>query len=108
MWAVRYLLILALLVVVLGFAVLNSSQKVSIFMPDREIPAVPLTLIILCAFCVGILVSFVLTIAQSLKMSAEMRSSRKRVQHLEMELAALRNRSLEDIDKLEESEVKHE
>jgi len=108
MWAVRYLLLLILIVVILGFAVLNSSQKVPINLPHRELPDVPLTVVILCAFCVGLLVSFVLTVAQTIKMGGEVKNSQKKARHLEMELAALRNRSLEDIDKLEESEVESE
>jgi uncharacterized integral membrane protein len=108
MWAVRYLLLLILIVVILGFAILNSSQRVLINLPHTSLPGVPLTVVILCAFCVGMLVSFVLMVAQALKMSGQVRQRRKRVQQLEMELAALRNRSLEDIEQLEESEVKAE
>lgn len=43
-----------------------------------------------------------------MKMSGQVRGGRKKVTQLEMELAALRNRSLEDIDNLDESEVKSE
>jgi uncharacterized integral membrane protein len=108
MWAIRYFLLLILIVVVLGFAVLNSSQKVLINLPDRVITNVPLTVVILCAFCVGLLVSFILTVAHTMKMSGQVRNGRRKVTQLEMELAALRNRSLEDIDNLDESEVKSE
>ena len=108
MWAIRYFLLLILIVVILGFAVLNSSQKVLINLPQKIIPNVPLTLVILCAFSVGLLVSFILTVAHTMKMSGQVRSGRKKVAQLEMELAALRNRSLEDIDSLDENEVKAE
>jgi len=108
MWAVRYLLLLILIVLILGFAILNSSQRVFINLPTRLIPDVPLTVVMLSAFCVGILVSFILTVAQTMKMSSDVRASRRKVQQLEMELAALRNRSLEDVDTLDESEVRQE
>ncbi len=108
MWAIRYFLLLILIVVILGFAVLNSSQKVLINLPQKTIPNVPLTLVILSAFCVGLLVSFILTVAHTIKMSGQVRSGRRKVTQLEMELAALRNRSLEDIDNLDENEVKAE
>jgi hypothetical protein len=64
--------------------------------------------VILCAFCVGVLVSFIVTIVHSIKMKGDAKTSRRKVHQLEMELAALRNRSLEDIEKLEGSEVKSE
>ncbi len=108
MWAIRYFLLLVLIVIILGFAVYNSSQRVDINLPGYQFFDVPLMVVILCAFCVGLLVSFVLTIVQSVRMSGDVRNSRRKVHQLEMELAALRNRSLEDIDKLEEREVKSE
>ena len=80
MWAVRYLLLLVLIVVILGFAILNSSQRVLINLPNQTLTGVPLTVVILCAFCVGMLVSFVLAVAQAMKMSAQVRSGRRRVQ----------------------------
>ena len=108
MWVIRYFLLLILIVIILGFAIYNSAQRLDINFPGYQFFDVPLMVVILCAFCVGLLVSFILTIAQSIKMSGDVRNSKRRVHQLEMELAALRNRSLEDIDKLEESEVKSE
>lgn len=108
MWAIRYFLLLILIVIVLGFAIYNSSQRVDINLPGLQFFDVPLMVVILCAFCVGLLVSFILTIAQSVRMSGDVRNSRRKVHQLEMELAALRNRSLEDMDKIEEREVKSE
>jgi uncharacterized integral membrane protein len=108
MWAIRYFLLLILIVIVLGFAIYNSSQRVDINLPGHQFFDVPLMVVILCAFCVGLLVSFVLTIAQSVRMSGDVRNSRRKVHQLEMELAALRNRSLEDMDKIEEREVTSE
>jgi len=108
MWAIRYFLLLVLIVLILGFATYNSSQRVDINFPNYQFLDVPLMVVILCAFCVGVLVSFVLTVAYTIKMSGDVRNSRKNIHQLEMELAALRNRSLEDIDKLDENEVKPE
>lgn len=108
MWAIRYFLLLILIVLILGFAIYNSAQRLDINFPGHQFLDVPLMVVILCAFCVGLLVSFILTVAQSIKMSADVRNSKKRVHQLEMELTALRNRSLEEIDRLEESEVTSE
>lgn len=108
MWAFRYFLLLILIVIILGFAIYNSSQRVDINFPGYRFFDVPLIVVIFCAFCVGLLASFILTIAQSLRMSGDVRNSRRKVHHLEMELTALRNRSLEDMDRIEEKEVKSE
>ncbi len=108
MWAIRYFLLLVLIAVILGFAVYNSAQRVDINLPGRQYFDVPLMLVILGAFFVGLLASFVLTVAHSIRRSGEVRASRRRVHQLEMELTALRNRSLEDIEKLDGSEVKTE
>jgi uncharacterized integral membrane protein len=108
MWVIRYFLLLVLIVVILGFAIYNSAQRIDINLPGRQFFDVPIMIVILCAFCVGLLVSFILTMAHSFKMSALVRNGKRRVDQLEMELAALRNRSLEDVERLEESEVKPE
>lgn len=96
------------MVLILGFAIYNSSQRVDIYLPGEQFFDVPLMVVILAAFIVGVIVSFILTIAQSIKMSGEVRAGRKQVEQLEMELAALRNRSLEDVELVEESEAKEE
>jgi uncharacterized integral membrane protein len=108
MWAIRYFLLLVMIVLILGFAIYNSAQRVDINLPNHQFLDVPLMVVILCAFCVGLLVSFILTIAQSIRMSADVRNGKRKVHQLEMELAALRNRSLEDIEDLDEREVKSE
>lgn len=108
MWVIRYFLLLVLIVIIVGFGIYNPAQRLEINFPGYQFSDVPLMVVILCAFCVGLLVSFILTIAQSIKMSRDVRNSKKMVHQLEMELVALRNRSLEDIDNLEESEVKSE
>ena len=108
MWAIRYFLLLVFIILILGFAIYNSSQRVDIYFPGKQFFDVPLMVVILAAFVVGVIVSFILTIAQSIKMSGEVRTSRRQVNQLEMELAALRNRSLEDVELVEESEATDE
>ena len=107
MWAVRYFLVLVLIAVVLLFAVYNSAQHVDISIPGRLYFGVPLVVVLFCAFCVGMLASFVLTIVHWIRVNSDAKAARRRVSQLEMELTALRNRSLEDIEKLDGSEVRN-
>lgn len=101
MWAVRALLVIVLVVVVVGFSVLNSEQKVTVMLYNTTYYNVPLVVVTYWAFVVGMLVTFILGLSYFWKLSMELRDERRENKRLLTELTALRNRPIEAIDKLD-------
>ena len=101
MWAVRALLVIILVVVVVGFSVLNSEQKVTVMLYNTTYYNVPLIVVTYWAFVVGMLVTFILGLSYFWKLSMDLRDERRETKRLLTELTALRNRPIEAIDKLD-------
>jgi uncharacterized integral membrane protein len=98
-WIVRMLLFLALVVVVTGFAMLNSDQSATVKVwPSVVFYDVPLVLLLFEAFVVGAVVWFVVSIFHEVTLRAAIRRLRRENADLNQEIAGLRNISLEDID----------
>jgi len=102
MWAVRALLVIVLVVMVVGFSVLNSEEKVTVMLYNTTYYNVPLVVVTYWAFVVGMLVTFVLGLSYFWKLSMDLREVRRDNKRLLTELTALRNRPIEDIDRLNE------
>ncbi len=100
MWAFRVFLILLIIAVVVGFSMLNAHQAVSIDLLRAKYENVPLVYVTYWAFLAGMLVTFVLGLSYVLKTLAELREQRKETKRLTVEITALRNRSIEEIEEL--------
>ena len=101
MWAVRALLVIVLVVVIVGFSVLNSEQRVTIQLYNTTYYNVPLIVVTYWSFVAGMLVTFILGLSYFWKLSIELREARRENKRLLSELTALRNRPIEAIDRLE-------
>lgn len=101
MWAVRALLVIVLVVVVVGFSVLNSAQKVTVMLYNTTYYNVHLIVVTYWAFVVGMLVTFILCLSYFWKLSMDLRDERRENKRLLTELTALRNRPIEAIDNLD-------
>lgn len=98
MWIIRTLFIVVVLILLLGFAVQNAYQRVSINILNKQYANVPMILVLFVAFVLGILVWFVFTIFQYFRMQGDLYQERKRNKRLTEEIKALRNRPLQEIE----------
>lgn len=100
MWAVRAVLLVLLILVIVAFAFNNFSpdQTVDInFQPFyNNYVGVPLVTVVFWSLTAGAILSLLLFITVFIKLSVQVRSSRKRVKGLEEEVAILRNRPIEE------------
>jgi uncharacterized integral membrane protein len=101
MWAVRALLVIVLVVVIVGFSVLNSEERVTVQLYNAVYYNVPLIVVTYWTFVAGMVVTFVLGLSYFWKLSLDLREARRDNKRLLSELTALRNRPIEAIDRLE-------
>ncbi len=104
MWILKNLAWLAIMVLVVGFAILNVNGRASeIRLPGATYTDLPLTFVLFAAFALGMFLAFVLTLVNLLKGKATMGKLTREIQSLKQELRALRNLPLEDL-KIQEGE----
>jgi len=98
MWAVRAILIVALVLCVVAFAYFNLAlqQKVDVHLIWEQRVDVPLLTVVFWSFVVGVLLSMVVFMLIFIKQSVQMRSARRQIKALEGEVTALRNRPIEE------------
>lgn len=99
MWLLRNLIWLVIMVLVVGFAILNVNETVSaIHLPGHLYHQVNANAALFLAFALGMFIAFVLTLFHHVKArNAIGRASRENLD-LRRELDQLRNLPLEDLD----------
>ena len=100
MWIFRMLLLLVLVVIVTGFAMLNSAQRATITLGTESLtfPDVPLVLLLFEAFVLGAVVWFFISISHEVVLRRIIRKQKREIADLNSEISGLREISLEDID----------
>lgn len=101
MWAIRALLVIVLVVVIVGFSVLNSEERVTVQLYDTTYYNIPLVVVTYWSFVAGMLVTFVLGLSYFWKLSLDLRDARRDNKRLLSELTALRNRPIEALERLD-------
>ena len=101
MWAFRMFLVLLIISLIVGFSMINAQEQVSVDLLRAKYPAVPLVYVTYWAFLAGMLVTFILGISYVVKIHTDLREERKEKHRLLVEITALRNRSIEEIDQLD-------
>jgi uncharacterized membrane protein YciS (DUF1049 family) len=99
MWAVRAILIVALVLCVVAFAYYNPpnpQQNVQVNLIWAKYVDVPLITVVFWSFVLGVLVSLFILMSVFIKQSVQLRSARRHVKALEGEVTALRNRPIEE------------
>ena len=94
MWAIRLFLSVLVVLLVLGFALQNSSEQVLIvFLPNNmwQYEGVQLWLVIYISFGMGVLFWLFVSIFQVLQLKNEVRKARKFTLETQRELDSLRN-----------------
>jgi uncharacterized integral membrane protein len=96
MWILRTLVIIILITLIVGFAIYNSEERVSVNLYGKEYYDVPMIFVAFWALVVGMLISFALGISYYFRMYSELRNQRSENQKLLQEITALRNLPLEE------------
>lgn len=96
MWILRTLVIIVLIILIVGFAIYNSDERISVNLYGKQCPDIPMIFVAFWALVVGMLISFALGIGYYFKMYSELRNQRKENRKLLEEVTALRNLPLEE------------
>ena len=96
MWILRTLVIIVLIILIVGFAIYNSDERISVNLYGKQYFDVPMIFVAFWALVVGMLISFALGIGYYFKMYSELRNQRKENRKLLEEITALRNLPLEE------------
>jgi uncharacterized membrane protein YciS (DUF1049 family) len=99
MWFLRNVVWLVIMVLVVGFAILNVHETVTaIILPGSVYRTVPSNAALFVAFVLGMMTAFVLTLFHQLKVRSVMTRLNRENQDLKRELSQLRNLALEDLN----------
>lgn len=100
MWVVRAILIVAILILMVGFMFNNygPDQTVDVHLRPvlNDYADVPLLTVVFWSFVAGVVVSLLLFITMYVKQTVDGHAARKRIRALESEVAILRNRPIEE------------
>ena len=99
-WVLRMLLLLILVVVVTGFAMLNSDERATITLGTAGLTFndVPLVLLLFEAFVLGAVVWFFVSVVHEISLRNTIRRQKREISDLVQETAGLRHISLDEID----------
>lgn len=98
MWILRTLVVIVLIILIVGFAIYNSDERIAVNLYGKLYYDVPMIFVAFWALVVGMLISFALGIGYYFKMYAELRDQRKENRRLVEEITALRSLPLEEED----------
>lgn len=100
MWVVRMLLTLVLVVIVTGFAMLNSAERATVTLWPRTMVFfdVPLVLLLFEAFVIGAVVWFIVSIFHEVGLRRQIRKLKRENSDLNQEIAGLHSISLQEIE----------
>ncbi len=96
MWILRWIVGALLIILIIGFALQNTDQQVTVAFFKWQSVNLPLWVVMYISFAVGILFWLVVSILQILGLKNTNRKSRKEIKKLRQELDRLRNVSVEE------------
>jgi uncharacterized membrane protein YciS (DUF1049 family) len=104
MWLLRNVVWLIIMVLVVGFAILNVHETVTaIILPGSVYRLVPANVVLFVVFVLGMATGFALTAIHQLRVRSAMNRMSRENQDLKRELNQLRNLALEDLNLAEPS-----
>lgn len=96
MWVIRAVLGIVLFIVLVGFAVYNAGELVSVQLLQTRYINVPLIVVVFWAFLIGLVIAFLFFVTVYFKQVAEIRQLKRQNGALSSEIVALRNRPIEE------------
>ena len=98
MWFLKNFIWLFIMVLIVGFAILNVNETVSaIVLPGRVYRQLSSNVVLFVAYVVGMITAFALTLLHHLKNRSAIHRVNRENQKLKQELSQLRNLPLEDL-----------
>ncbi len=92
----RTVLLVLIMLLAIGFTVLNPSQKVTLNLLFMEYPDVFLVWVLFCAFLLGGLGGFLAAVLKIVELQTKLRTISRSSRQMEGELATIRNLPLEE------------
>ncbi len=96
MWVFRALLVVVLIAVLLWFSISNAQESVAVTIFTTRYVNVHLIYVVYWAFLFGMVISFLLFVSIFFKQVAELRRQKRIAESLTHEIAALRNRTIQE------------
>ncbi|MGB7061902.1 MAG: LapA family protein [Candidatus Zixiibacteriota bacterium] len=96
MWIIRTLVIIVLITLIVGFAIYNSDERISVNLYGKVYYDIPMVFVAFWALVAGMIVSFALGVGYYFRMYSEMRNQKTENKKLLEEITALRNLPLEE------------
>lgn len=96
MWIIRTLVIIVLITLIVGFAIYNSDERISVNLYGKRYFDIPMIFVAFWALVAGMIVSFALGVGYYFRMYSEMRNQKTQNRKLLEEITALRNLPLEE------------
>ncbi len=96
MWIFKWLFIAIIMLAVLGFALQNQEQMVSVRILSKETQNLPLYFFLYIAFGIGFLLGLILPVINLFQLKIETRKVRKEYNKVREELNRLRNIDIEE------------
>ena len=91
----RWVFVSVVVIAVVGFALQNQEQMVSVRLGTYTSPATPLFIALFIAFVAGMLLYFLLSVAAQLRLRGELARFRRECNRLKEELNRLRNLNID-------------
>ena len=98
MWFLKNVFWLVIMILVVGFAILNMKETVSaIILPGHVYTSLPANVVLFISFILGMAAAFVLALVQVLRSRSAVGKLSRENEELKKELGQLRNLPLEDL-----------
>lgn len=96
MWIFKWIFGALLIIIILGFAIQNQEQTVSVHIISWESPVVPLYLIVFISFITGMITWFLVSVYKIFSLKKQNFSLQRDVKKIKDELNRLRNANIEE------------
>lgn len=106
MWILKWIFGALLIIIILGFALQNQDQTISVHILKWESPVIPLYFLIYLSFIAGLLSWLLFSTYKIFRLKGKNYSLQHEVQKLKKQLNRLRNANIEDVVETEDSDFK--
>ena len=96
MWIIRWIVLALFVIVIIGFAMQNTEQQVSVAFLKWQTINLPLWVVMYVSFAAGVLFWLIVSIFQIITLKTRNRKAQKEIARLKEELNRLRNVSVEE------------
>ena len=96
MWILRWVVLAVFIILVIGFAMQNTHEAVSVRFLTYQSIDLPLWVIMYVAFAIGLFFWLIVSIFQILSLKNQLRKKAREIKRLRAELDKLRNVAVED------------